>query len=277
MNSLCEKLKYFLVMIAMMTSAALLSQDEDQVVPSELINQQSKSIKKLIQEQADSFFDQERNYAVFTGRVTDRDINTNILKISSENANIKFFRAGDLVRFKVVKAGRGFCEGYVRSVEDGYFVIYLKDIFPCFGSKKYFRRGTLLTFDSNRLEQRIGNASQYRVVLIKRKKDFFKQLNNVNHFLWSFDQQKVLTAIDYDRKILKLKKAKENALELLIHSKQDKIRLQKELVFRLDSIEKDLSFYRIDNTELYIDRWHLDHDLGLPVGRRPQKVKKKSY
>ena len=127
-----------------------------------------------------------------------------------------------------------------------------------------------MAFSSRRLKERVGDASQYRVLLLKRKQDFFKQLNSVNHFLWSFDQQRVLTAVDYDKKIILLKKAKENALELLIHKKRDKIRLQKELVFRLDSVEKDLLFYRIDNNELLVDRWHLDHDLGLPVGRRPQ-------
>jgi hypothetical protein len=264
----------FSVIFVVLSSNGIVCAEDDEI-PEELINQKSKTIKQTIQEQSDSFFDTTRNYGAFTGRVTDRDINTNILKVSSENGNIKFFRAGDLVQFKVVKVGRGLCEGYVRSVENGYFVIYLKDIFPCFGSKRYFRRGTLLAFNSRRLENRVGDASQYRVVLLKRKQDFFKQLNNVNHFLWSFDQQKVLTAAEYDKKIIILNKAKENALELLIHKKQDKIRLQKELVFRLNSVEKDLLFYRIDNNELLVDRWHLDHDLGLPVGKRPQKSRKK--
>lgn len=77
------------------------------------------------------------------------------------------------------------------------------------------------------------------------------------------------------KKILELEKAKEKAMELLLHKKQDQIRLQKELAFRLDELDKDLEFYRIDNNDLLVDRWHLDQDLGLPVGRRPQKIKKK--
>ena len=270
------KLIFLMVFIVSFTSKEAWTQEDIEIVPDELINQKAKTLQQTIEEQADSFFDDTRNYGTFTGRVTDRDLNTNILKVSSENGNIKFFRSGDLVKFMVVKVGRGLCEGYVRSVEDGYFVIYLKDIFPCFGSKRYFRRGTLLAFSSRRLKERVGDASQYRVLLLKRKQDFFKQLNSVNHFLWSFDQQRVLTAVDYDKKIILLKKAKENALELLIHKKRDKIRRQKELVFRLDSVEKDLLFYRIDNNELLVDRWHLDHDLGLPVGRRPQKTRKKA-
>ncbi len=261
----------FLVKIIFLVKVLSVAIFAEESIPEAYLNQKKETLSELIVRQADSFLDSDRNYKTFTGRVTDRDLNTNILKVSSENKNIKFFRAGDLVRFKVVKVGKGLCEGYVRSVEDGYFVIYLKDIYPCFGSKKYFRRGSLLAFNSERLGQRVKDASFYRIVLLKRKKDFFNQLNQVNHFLWSFNQQKVLTAADYDKKILLLKKKKENALELLLHKKQDQIRLQKELAFRLDSVENDLKFYRIDNNEPLVDRWHLDHDLGLPVGRRPQR------
>lgn len=234
-----------------------------------------KSLKDIILEEKDSFYDGNRNYGYFTGRVTDRDSASNILKISSENGNIKFFRAGDLVLFSVARQNyEQLCEGFVRSVETGYFVVYVKDIHPCWKKKEYFRRGSLLIFNSRKLYRRVQDASKYRVVLLKRRRDFFNQLNRVNHFLWSFDQQKVLTAAEYDRKILELKKAKEKAMELLLHKKQDEIRLQKELSFRLDELEKDLEFYRIDNHELLVDRWHLDHDTGAPVGRRPQKIKK---
>lgn len=236
----------------------------------------AKSLKKVILEERDSFFDNDRDYRNFTGRVTDRDETSNILKVSSENGNIKFFRAGDLIRFSVAKQDQErMCEGFVRSVEEGYFVIYVKDIYPCWKKKEYFRRGTLLVFNSQKLFRRVQDASTYRVVLIKRRRDFFNQLNQVNHFLWSFDQQKVLTSAEYDKKILELEKAKEKAMELLLHKKQDQIRLQKELAFRLDELDKDLEFYRIDNHDLLVDRWHLDQNLGLPVGRRPQKFKKK--
>jgi hypothetical protein len=235
-----------------------------------------KSLKEIILEEKDSFYDGNRNYGYFTGRVTDRDISSNILKISSENQNVKFFRAGDLVLFTVArKKEYEPCEGFVRSVEEGYFVVYVKDINPCWGEKEYFRRGTVLVFQSSKLFKRVQDASKYRVVLLKRRRDFFNQLNRVNHFLWSFDQQKVLTAAEYDEKILQLKKAKEKAMELLLYKKQDQIRLQKELSFRLDELDKDLDFYRIDNHDLLVDRWHLDHDTGAPVGRRPQKMKKK--
>ncbi|TNF29199.1 MAG: hypothetical protein EP319_07480 [Deltaproteobacteria bacterium] len=234
-----------------------------------------KSLKEIILEEKDSFYDGNRNYGYFTGRVTDRDQTANILKVSSENGNTKFFRAGDLVRFTVArKKEYDQCEGFVRSVEDGYFVVYVKDIYPCWGQKEYFRRGTVLVFESKKLYSRVQDASKYRVVLLKRRRDFFNQLNRVNHFLWSFDQQKVLTAAEYDKKILELRKAKERAMELLLHKKQDQIRLQKELSFRLDELDKDLEFYRIDNHDLLVDRWHLDHDTGAPVGRRPQELKK---
>ena len=247
--------------------------------PQKNLRVAGKSLKHLVKEQSDSFLDPNRNYRFFTGRVTDRDKGTNILKISSEDQNTKFFRAGDKVKFRLARGGKGYCESYIRSVEEGYFVLYIKEIFPCFGEEKYFRRGTLLIFDSASLAKRVKDASRHRVTLLKRKQDFYNQLNGVNHFLWSFDQQKVLVAAEFDKKLLQLRKSKEDALELLQSKRKDQLRLQKELVFRLDRLDHDLDFYRIDNTELLIDRWHLDHDLGLPVGRRPQKHKdaKNSY
>ena len=38
-------------------------------------------------------------------------------------------------------------------------------------------------------------------------------------------------------------------------------------------LDSDLDFYIIDQYEPELDRWHLDHDLGLPVGKKPQKKK----
>ena len=147
-------------------------------------------------EKLDSWYDKGYDYSQFTGRVTDRDKSSNILKISSEDKNIKFFRAGDSVNFTVASKDTDYCQGYVRNVEEKFFVIFVKDLFSCWGNNDYFRRGTLLHFNSKQLLSRVKEASKYRIVLLKRKKDFFRQLNDVNHFIWSYDQQKVLTASD---------------------------------------------------------------------------------
>lgn len=226
-------------------------------------------------EKLDSWYDNEYDYSQFTGRVSDRDKGSNILKISSEDKNIKFFRAGDKVNFTVASKDTDYCQGYVRNVEEKFFVIFVKDLYSCWNDSDYFRRGTLLHFNSKQLLSRVKEASKYRIVLLKRKKDFFKQLNNVNHFIWSYDQQKVLTASDYDLKIVEIEKGKQKALEMLLAKKQDQIRLQKELIRRLSELDQELGHYRIERDDLLVDRWHLDHDLGLPVGKRPQKLRAK--
>lgn len=97
----------------------------------------------------------------------------------------------------------------------------------------------------------------------------------MNHFVWSYDQQKVLTASDYDLKIVEIEKGKQKALEMLLAKKQDQIRLQKELIRRLSELDQELGHYRIERDDLLVDRWHLDHDLGVPVGKRPQKLRAK--
>ena len=222
-------------------------------------------------ETLDSFYDDQVNYSVFSGRVSDRDQNSNVLKVSSENNNIKFFRAGDQVRFQVAMVKGGFCEGYVSDVENNFFVIHVKNIYPCWKEGEYFRRGTQLSFYSETLAQRVRDASVYRVILLKRREDFFKQLNGINNFLDSFDQHRILVAADYDAKILQLQKSKEQALADMLVRKNDQIKLQKELIYRLDSLDSELDHYRVEKAELFYDRWHLDHDLGLPVDRRPPR------
>ena len=57
--------------------------------------------QSLAEQIKDSFYDPKHDYSTFTGRVTDRDDTASIVKISSENRNIKFFRSGDMVRFRL--------------------------------------------------------------------------------------------------------------------------------------------------------------------------------
>ena len=235
---------------------------------------QGQSLKEQIK---DSFYDPNHDYSTFTGRVTDRDDTASIVKISSENRNIKFFRSGDLVRFRLASKRTKRCRGYIRSVEENFFVLYVQDITLCWGSERYFRRGAMLVFTADMLASRVRDASTFRIVLLKRRSDFYKQLNDVNHFVWSYDQEKVKLAAEFDEKITALRAAKQKAMDMLQVKKKDSINLQRELVYRLDQLGEDLEFYRIDKDDPKIDRWHLDHDLGKPVSKRPAKLKFRDF
>ena len=214
----------------------------------------------------------EIDYERFAGRVSDKDDTNKIFKIQVENNNTKFFRAGDLVKFKInLKENMKYCEGFVRSVEDFHFTIYVERLEPCNPRDTYFKRGTVLNFYSKTLGQRVFEASKHRDQLIVRKDDFLKQLNDINHFLWTFDQQKVQVAIKYDEEINRLQREKRKALDDMIALKQERLMLQNELMGRLTDLDGSLKFYRVERQELMTDRWNLDHDAGLPVGQRPQK------
>lgn len=222
----------------------------------------------------DSWYDPDFNYSSFPARVTDRDKSGNVLKVWSESGNVRFFRAGDQVSFQIPsKRKDNECEGYVRSVERHYFVMYVKDFYPCWGKGEYFRRGTILDLHSVDLAKRVREASLYRYVLIKRRKDFLRQLNEINHFVWSYDQQKVKLASEYDKRISDIEKKKQRSLSNLLNKKRDQILLQKELAGKLDELDQDIGFYRIEKNELLVDRWHSDLDLGQPVKNRPQALK----
>lgn len=250
-------------------------QAQSGALTNQLRELREEQFQKQINEGLDAFYDGDRDYSRFSARVSDKDNSGTILKVSSENQNIRFFRAGDTLTFRLEsspKRGATPCSASVRSVEEGHFVVFVKDLTPCFGDDHYFRRGAVLIVDSPDLAKRVEEASEYRVILLKRRRDFFEQLNSINQFVWSYDQQRVLVAAEYDKEILALQKAKEDALTMLVSKKQDQIRLQSELTLKLDELDRDLDFYLIKKDELLVDRWHLDHDLGLPVGRRPQDL-----
>ncbi len=227
--------------------------------------------KELEEQTIDSFFDSEFDYSHFTGRVTDRDKTANILKIGSENKNTRFFQTGDRLNFRLASHKTKMCDGTVRSVEEGYFVIHVSDWEPCFPKGEYFRRGSMLVFSATSLSGRVRDAALYRLLLIKRRKNFFDQLNGINGFLWSYKQQRVREVTLFDQKIMALQRQKQRALEDLLAKKEENIKLQKELVLRLDQLDRDLEIYRVDKDEPMIDRWHLDHNLGIPVEKRPGK------
>ncbi len=223
----------------------------------------------------DSFFDPNFDYSRFFGRVTDKDPTGQIYKIESETKNVRFFKVGDLVTFFVEGGddGEDPCRAYVRDVEKDFFVLYVEDIRTCWRRDAYFRRGSRLRMTSDKLAQRVRDAGLFRVLLLRRRKDYFTQLNGINRFVWSFEQQKVQVAAEYDRRIAEMQAQKQKALDQLLSKKADQIRLQRELGQQLDEIDNDLEFYRIEREELALDRWEHDHDLGLPVGDRPQQAK----
>ncbi len=223
----------------------------------------------------DALYDPKANYAKFSGRVTDRDETSSIIKVSSESMNVKFFRAGDPVFFKVQNdTDKEYCEGYVRSIEDEFFVVFVKDLAPCFPGDNYFRRGTALVFHSDRLAKRVREASVYRGSLITKKKDYLSQLNNLNRNVYSFEERKVQVAAEFDKKILQLEQEKLKALDRMLNERNEYIRLQRELTYRLDNLDKELRFYQIERQELQFDRWHMDKDFGYPVYEKPVDIRK---
>ncbi len=216
------------------------------------------------------------NYENFSGRVSDKDDSGRVLKIQVENKNTKFLKAGDLVYFKLNRSTKdNRCKGSVRDTEDKYFVIYVHSFYPCFDEAKYLKRGTILLFNSPVLSKRVLEGSKHREMLIVKRDDFLKQLNKTNHFLWTYSLQKLKTAADFDARIAELEKEKMRALDDMVEKKQEEQEIQNRLKIELSTIDDELRFYRVERQEYFMDRWHMDHDTGLPFGQRPQKRKRR--
>lgn len=222
-----------------------------------------------------NFYDPNADYSTFQARVTDRDKSASILKVFSQDKNVKFLRAGDSLNFQVQRVrSRGDCRAYVRDSEPEYLIIYVTDLTPCWpnADREYFRRGMLLNIHSESLAKRVREASRHRHTLLRRREDFFNQLNSINNFLWSYDQHKVILSAEYDEKIERLKRQKQEALSSLTAKKADQISLQRTLMKRLDELDYDLEFYRVE-TKHEFNRWDKDQQQGLPVQKRPQSMR----
>lgn len=220
-----------------------------------------------------SLMNPDIDYASFSGRVTDVGDDKKVFKIKVENNNIKFFKAGDLVEFKVGNQNKDhYCEGNVRNVEDFYFTIFVAEISPCYERFKYFRRGTILNFYSETLARRVFESSEYRKMLLTRKDAFLNQLNGINHFLFAFDEEKLKLAASFDAEISEIERRKREALGDFVKKKQEKLILQNELRKRLNDLDENLKYYYVERQELIFDRWKHDHHRGLPFDYRPQEI-----
>lgn len=230
--------------------------------------------KGVVDKENRGYIDPKVNYENFMGRVTDKDKSGRILKVQVENNNTKFFKSGDVVYFFVNNHKTEVpCRATVRSVEDFYFVIYVQEFNFCWSEGQYFPRGMQLNFESKVLGQRVFEASKYRDILLMRKEGYLKQLNGINNFLWTFDQQKMKTAAEYDQQINELRRQKRMAIDNLLQTKQENLMLQVELQQKLDTIDESLDHYRVERQEYLTDRWDMDHDSGLPFPQRPMPLK----
>jgi hypothetical protein len=222
------------------------------------------------------FFDETHDYSQFSGRVSDKDKTGRILKVKVENNNTKFFQDGDFVEFYLNQGDpEKTCKAYVRSAEDFYFTIYVQDFSACYSATKYFRRGTVVHFTSEILAKRVFEASKMRELLMVKKADFLKQLSGINHFLWSFDQQKIKATAELDERINELMELKRKAVDRVIDKKKENIDLQAQLIKQLNDLDQEMKFYRVERQENMTDRWNTDHDRGLPFGQRPMALKDK--
>ncbi|MBF0314899.1 MAG: hypothetical protein HQK50_11765 [Oligoflexia bacterium] len=226
----------------------------------------------------DSFLDYKIDYEKFYGRVSDRDRSGNVVKIKVENNNTKFFRVGDKINLATPNDPDDICEAFIRDVEDYYIAAYIRDLEDCKGKNEVFRIGSTLNMSSEVLKERVLYASQYRYILLKQHKDLLSQLSSVNNDIAFYQQNRVQLVAEYDKRMAELQRQKSEALDRLLWQKGENVKLQHALMRRLDMLDENIKFYRIEREEYITDRWHLDHDTGLPMGKRPQdevKVEKK--
>ena len=213
------------------------------------------------------------DYSYFYGRITDMTADGKIVRLNTENKNIKLFRAGDILKFKTIKGEIDKeCLGYVRDTDGAYLVFSVTSYSACWDKDYKMRIGTLLRINSERLFERLKDAKVFREVLKKRKEDFLSQLNEVNTWLWTFKQQKLKAVAKFDQEIEKMKMEKQQEISNLSLKRKDFLHLQRELKFRLDELDRDIEFYRIENARVLRDRWAMDRDLGLEVVSPHKKI-----
>ena len=222
----------------------------------------------IIQEKLKDFYDPNIDYSKFFARMT--DYSGNILKLETNNSNIKFLATGDQV-FLAFRKKYKECSGIVRNIEDDRYLVIFTNVRDCLPKDIYLRRGTITRLSVPIMFRRIQEAAHNHILLLKNKDDYYHQLNSVNDFLWNYEQEKILLSNNYDAQIMRLRQEKERAIKDLITQRNDNISLQKELKFKIDQIEKDVLNTRADTRELDMDRWNLDHDNRSVFELRPKE------
>ena len=214
-------------------------------------------------------YDSEQDYSRFSGRVTDKDDAERTLKIQARTKNIRFLKIGDLLTFSInnIKLTKQRpCRAYVKkNIEEYYIVIRVEEIGVCWHRNHYFRRGMIMQFNVPALQRRILEALAFKTYLLGQRKDFLIQLNDVNHFLWNYEHQKLLKTSEFDQKIVEIEAEKQKVLNSLISTKNDYMRLQKELVRNLKIIDKNIEFHTADAGGDEHDGWKTELRLGTPI------------
>ena len=216
----------------------------------------------------EAYYNPDGDYSRFWGRITDSDDAHRTLKIRPETNNARFLKIGDLVTFKIGsrRQRREYCRGYVKSQEEGYFLLHVEEVSLCW-DEHYFRRGYILQFTSDVMTSRVRDASLFRTKLLQKREDFYRQLNDINHFIWSYDQQRILAVSSYDQKIMELQRQKRRALNSLVSKKDDYLKLQKKMSRELALIDQDLEFYKPEAPGEFSDSYN--NDLTVPLIRKP--------
>jgi hypothetical protein len=99
----------------------------------------------------------------------------------------------------------------------------------------------------------------------------------VNHFLWSYNQEKINLSAEYDKKILEISKQKQVALDDLLNKKKEQVVVQSELKKELNTIDEKMVYYRIDRKEALTDRFQSDLLDEIPSYEAPpEKIKVES-
>lgn len=216
-----------------------------------------------------SIFDPQFDYSHFLGRLTDRDKLSNTLKIKVETSNIRFLRSADALKFSIPTINTNFCQANVQDIQESngnYLTIYTPDIKACWDDNDHLlRRGMQISFVSPTLQERVVAAEQMRQVYIKQKEDFLIQLNSINNFLYTFNEQITHAVSNYDKKLHQLQQERQQQIDQLLSDKENKIKIQKELVKKVEWIKNQLKYYQIERIEPVLDRWNQDLKTGFPV------------
>ena len=102
------------------------------------IDKEEPELQKKLKKKLEALFDSNIDYKKFSGRMTDRDKVGDILKVYTENKNIKFFKPGDPLEFRLPNQSSSLCRGFIKIVEKNYLTLYVKNLFNC------FKKGSIL-------------------------------------------------------------------------------------------------------------------------------------
>lgn len=207
-------------------------------------------------------YDKDEDTAVFSGRISRLSQSARLMRVRVDFKNAKFLKGQDRIQFWNDTYPDRRCRAYLESKSNRYLLMKVPHYEKCLAKVKV-TVGTYLRFYSEDLEKNINIAKDLMVILNKKRMALSARLKRYEKEMTSYIEK--IDTVNKRYEILRQKMELEWQQELsaLEEDKTKSYMNYKNSQTRLNELDHKIQQYRVQDQNLYEDRWSLDPKLYL--------------